>query len=90
MVAERSHGIFRGEGGRPLNPFLIRNIFEPGLRVHTERRTWATIEATSEKALLELFAEYVATVPDARGFQIVTVEVLDAQPVVSRKDDAAT
>lgn len=78
-VAEKSHGIKRGYSERPVNPFHIRDIFDPNLKITVERRTWADIPATSERAARALFAEAVAKVPDMAGFKLTSlVEIVIA------------
>lgn len=74
VIAEKSHGI-RGANGRPVNPFLIRNIFDPDLRCTVERRTWDEIEAQSEKELRRLFDEAGSA---TAGFRLVHIERIDS------------
>jgi hypothetical protein len=78
VVAEKSHGII-GNSGRTLNPFHIRNVFDPNLTIRVERRTWDRIPATSERAARRLFDEACAANGDMRGFKLVSlVEVKPA------------
>jgi len=78
-VAEKSHGIRSARYGRSLNPFHIRNIFDPDLKIEVERRTWDSIPATSERAARRLFDEACKTSADMRGFKLVSlVEVKPA------------
>lgn len=78
-VAEKSHGIIGNNSGRQVNPFHIRDIFDPNLRIRVERRTWDAIPATSERAARRLFAEACAEVADMRGFKLVSLtEVVPA------------
>jgi hypothetical protein len=72
VVAEKSHGIV-GSGGRHVNPFHIRNIFDPNLTVRVERRTWDAIQATSERAARRLFDEACKSSADMRGFKLVSL-----------------
>lgn len=72
-VAERSHGIKRGYGERPVNPFLVRDVFDPGLRHRVERRTWSDIPATNEKAARALFERACAASADLKGFRLVSI-----------------
>lgn len=77
-VAEKSHGI-KGANGRLVNPFHVRNIFDPNLKLTLERRTWDSIQATSERAARQLFDEACKTSTDMRGFKLVSlVEVKPA------------
>ena len=83
VVAERpAGGYYNGELVK--NPFLIRDVFSPALTARKERRTWQDLEAKSEKELRRLFSEYTQTIPDGRGFVIVSVEALSEE----RSDEA--
>lgn len=78
-VAEKSHGIRSSRSGAPINPFHIRNIFDPNLKIQVERRTWDSIPATSERAARLLFEEACESSADMRGFKLVSlVEVKPA------------
>ena len=73
VVAEKSHGLFYGEHHIE-NPLSIRNILNPELSSHVERRTWNAIEARDEKDLRRLFDEAVRRLPGMAGFVIVKIE----------------
>ncbi len=80
-VAEKSHGIRSSRGeGRLINPFHIRDIFDPNLKVQVERRTWDSIEATSERAARRLFDEACASSADMRGFKLVSLVEIKPAP----------
>lgn len=73
VVAERSAGIVNRHG-QQVNPFLIRDIFDPGLRQRTERRTWEHLDAKNESQIRRWFEAAVAeNVKDLRGFVIVQI-----------------
>lgn len=74
VVAEKSHGI-RNAQGHQINPFRIRDIFDPNLKMDVERRTWDALEAPSERAVRRFFAKACAENYDGlRGFTIASIE----------------
>jgi hypothetical protein len=79
-VAEKSHGIVHSRTGRHVNPFHIRNVFDPNLKLNIERRTWDSIEATSERAARKLFAEACESSADMRGFRLVSLVEVKPEP----------
>lgn len=79
-VAEKSHGIVHSRTGRQVNPFHIRNIFDPSLKMNVERRTWDCIPATSERAARRLFDEARASSTDLRGFKLVSLVEVKPEP----------
>lgn len=76
-VAERNLGI-RGANGRQVNPFHIRDIFDPNLTMQVEKRTWDCLKATSERALRKWFDEAVQqNIQGLRGFRLVEVTEIE-------------
>lgn len=79
-VAEKSLGIPSAVFGRSLNPFHIRNLFDPDLKIRVVQRTWDSIPATSERAARRLFDEACQTSADMRGFKLVSLTEVKPAP----------
>jgi len=73
VTAERSYGIYCD--GRPVNPFLIHDIFDPRYRCRVQERTWDHIEARSEAHVRAMFEAFKDT-PPLRGFTLQKIEEL--------------
>ncbi len=76
IVASRSLGIRRKNdyAGPAINPFLIRNVFDPSLVSRREIRTWDNIECESEKEAREMFEEARQKTESLTAFQIDSIE----------------
>jgi len=73
VLLEQPKGIF-GHNDRSLNPFLIRDIFNPHLRSVTAIREFV-FDADSEDDVLRLYNEAQKQgIPNVQGFRIRSIE----------------
>lgn len=76
VVIEKNWGI-RDRLNRHVSPFKVRDLFGSGLQMRVERRVWNEMEAETEQALRDFFAEAQAERHESvDGFHIVSIEPL--------------